>query len=177
MIFPAFLDEPLIDDIHTATATSTTTTSAPQNTAAAAEIPVAAPPDATMTRCVRCICLSTSACDASVCDPTAALCNLWEINYTEWRDAGAPVLPDREYPNPISAFEHCRSDEGCATETIVRYFDVTKAVGFVFVQWEGNKRESEIDYNSVLSVPGLQRRWHPRLPRCVHPACGRTGRM
>lgn len=101
-----------------------TTTTEPPNL-----VTTIAPPINNMTACVRCLCHHLSACDNTVCDPSVDLCDLWQITYTVWRSSGSPMIADREYPNPISAFEHCRSDEACALRTISAYIEMHKAVG------------------------------------------------
>lgn len=106
----------------------------PQPTAALSAAAAAVEPQQTpeaevdLPACIQCICLSLSKCDASVCDPTEQLCDLWHISYMTWRASGSPMLPDREFPNPISAFEHCRSNATCAAQTVAQYFQLHKTV-------------------------------------------------
>lgn len=102
-------------------AAATTTLSTPSSTAPPSSIE-------NMSTCIRCICLSLSQCDASVCDPNKELCDLWHITYMVWRASGSPMVPGEEYPNPISAFENCRSNDTCAARSITQYFELNKAV-------------------------------------------------
>lgn len=81
-----------------------------------------------MDECAKCICWSWSSCDARFCDSSTQLCNMYHIEYVAWRASGAPSIPDREFPNPVSAFEHCRSNTTCAIKTISQYFELHKAV-------------------------------------------------
>lgn len=105
------------------TTVAVTTTSQSSETEAAVTAPAF-----DVNLCIRCICLSKSKCDDSVCDPRKELCDLWHINYVAWRASGEPTLTDREYPNPISAFEHCRSNATCAAQSMAQYFELNKAV-------------------------------------------------
>lgn len=81
-----------------------------------------------MDECAKCICWSWSSCDATFCDSRSQLCDMYHIDYPAWRASGSPSIPDREFPNPVSAFEHCRSNATCAIKTISQYFELHKAV-------------------------------------------------